>query len=86
VTADVVEVPMMYAQFKKSDNNAFVNDAYENKWASSLGFNGRSEWRQFGPNQSVGMEMVTALGPAAKDTAAEIHSYWNISIASKCLK
>ena len=79
VTADVVEVPMMYAQFKKSDNNAFVNDAYENKWASSLGFNGRSEWRQFGPNQSVGMEMVTALGPAAKDTAAEIHSYWNIS-------
>jgi len=79
VTADVVDVPMMYAQFKKSDNNAFVNDAYENKWFSSLGFNGRSEWRQFAPNQPVGMEMVTALSSAAKDTAAEVHSYWNIS-------
>ncbi len=79
VTADVVEVPMMYAQFKKSDNNAFVNDAYENKWASSLGFNSRAEWRQFPPNQQVGMEMVTALSSAAKDTAAEVHSYWNIS-------
>lgn len=79
VTADVVEVPMMYAQFKKSDNNAFVNDAYENKWASSLGFNGRSEWRQFGPNQPVGMELVTALSAAAKDTSAEVRSYWNIS-------
>ena len=79
VTADVVEVPMMYAQFKKSDKNAFVNDAYDNKWFSSLGFNGRSEWRQFGPNQPVGMELVTALSSAAKDTAAEVHSYWNIS-------
>ena len=79
VTADVVEVPMMYAQFKKSDNNAFVNDAYENKWASSLGFNGRSEWRQFGPNQPVGMDLVTALSAAAKDTSAEVRSYWNIS-------
>jgi hypothetical protein len=79
VTADVVEVPMMYAQFKKSDNNAFVNDAYENKWYSSLGFNGRSEWRQFGPNQPVGMELVTALSAAAKDTSAEVRSYWNIS-------
>lgn len=79
ITADVVEVPMMYVQFKKSDNNSFVNDAYENKWYSSLGFNGRSEWRQFGPNQQVGMELVTALSSAAKDTAAEVHSYWNIS-------
>lgn len=79
VTADVVEVPMMYAQFKKSDNNAFVNDAYENKWASSLGFYGRSEWRQFAPNQPVGMDLVTALSAAAKDTSAEVRSYWNIS-------
>jgi hypothetical protein len=79
VAADVVEVPMMYAQFKKSEASAFVNDAYENKWASSLGFNGRSEWRQFGPNQPVGMEMVTALSAAAKDTSAEVRSYWNIS-------
>ena len=79
VTADVVEVPMMYAQFKKSNNNTFLNDAYENKWYSSLGFNGRSEWRQFGPNQPVGMELVTALSSAAKDTSAEVRSYWNIS-------
>lgn len=79
VTADVVEVPMMYAQFKKSEASAFVNDAYENKWASSLGFNGRSEWRQFGPNQPVGMEMVNALSSAAKDTAAEVRTYWNVS-------
>ena len=79
VTADVVEVPMMYAQFKKSEASTFVNDAYENKWYSSLGFNGRSEWRQFGPNQSVGMEMVNALSSAAKDTAAEVRTYWNVS-------
>jgi hypothetical protein len=70
---------MMYAQFKKSEASAFVNDAYENKWYSSLGFNGRSEWRQFGPNQSVGMEMVNALSSAAKDTAAEVRTYWNVS-------
>ena len=79
VTADVVEVPMMYAQFKKSEASAFVNDAYENKWYSSLGFNGRSEWRQFGPNQPVGMELVNALSSAAKDTAAEVRTYWNVS-------
>jgi hypothetical protein len=79
VTADVVNVPMMYAQFKKSENNAFVNDAYDNKWYSSLGFNGRSEWRQFAPNQQVGMDMVTALSSAAKDTAAEVRTYWNVS-------
>ena len=79
VTADVVEVPMMYAQFKKSDQNSFVNDAYENRWASSLGVNGRSEWRQFGPNQPVGMELVNSLAPLAKNTAAAVHSYWNIS-------
>jgi len=79
VTADVVEVPMMYAQFKKSEATAFVNDAYENKWVSSLGFNSTSEWRQFGPNQDVGMDMVTALSSAAKDTAAKVNSYWNIS-------
>ncbi len=79
VTADVVEVPMMYVQFKKSEASAFVNDAYENKWYSSLGFNGRSEWRQFGPNQPVGMELVNALSSAAKDTAAEVRTYWNVS-------
>ena len=79
VTADVVEVPMMYAQFKKSEATAFVNDAYDNKWVSSLGFNGRSEWRQFAPNLDVGMDLVTALSSAVKDTAAEVHSYWNIS-------
>jgi hypothetical protein len=79
VTADVVEVPMMYAQFKKSESVAFVNDAYDNKWYSSLGFNGRSEWRQFAPNQQVGMDLVTALSSATKDTAAEVRSYWNIS-------
>jgi hypothetical protein len=79
VNADVVEVPMMYAQFKKSEASALVNDAYENKWSSSLGFNGRSEWRQFGPNQSVGMELVNALSSAAKDTAAEVRTYWNVS-------
>ncbi len=79
VTADVVEVPMMYVQFKKSEASAFVNDAYENKWYSSLGFNGRSEWRQFGPNQPVGMELVNVLSSAAKDTAAEVRTYWNVS-------
>ena len=79
VTADVVEVPMMYAQFKKSEATAFVNDAYDNKWVSSLGFNSRSEWRQFAPNLDVGMDLVTALSSAVKDTAAEVHSYWNIS-------
>lgn len=79
VIADVVEVPMMYAQFKKSEKNAFVIDAYENKAVSILGFNGRSEWRQFAPNQDVGMELITALSASVKDTAAEVHSYWNIS-------
>ncbi len=79
VTADVVEVPMMYAQFKKSEASAFVKDAYDNRWHSSLGFNGRSEWRQFAPNQSVGMDLVNALSSAAKDTAAEVRTYWNVS-------
>jgi hypothetical protein len=79
VTADVVEVPMMYAQFRKSEASAFVKDAYDNRWQSSLGFNGRSEWRQFAPNQSVGMDLVNALSSAAKDTAAEVRTYWNVS-------
>ena len=79
VTADVVEVPMMYAQFKKSEASAFVRDAYDNRWQSSLGFNGRSEWRQFAPNQSIGMDLVNALSSAAKDTAAEVRTYWNVS-------
>lgn len=79
VTADVVEVPMMYAQFKKSEASTFVNDAYDNRWQSSLGFNGRSEWRQFAPNQSIGMDLVNALSSAAKDTAAEVRTYWNVS-------
>ena len=79
VTADVVEGPMMYAQFKKSEASTFVNDAYDNRWQSSLGFNGRSEWRQFAPNQSLGMDLVNALTSAAKDTAAEVRTYWNVS-------
>jgi hypothetical protein len=70
---------MMYAQFKKSEASAFVKDAYDNRWHSSLGFNGRSEWRQFAPNQSVGMDLVNALSSAAKDTAAEVRTYWNVS-------
>jgi len=79
VTADVVEVPMMYAQFKKSEASTFVKDAYDNRWYSSLGFNGRSEWRQFAPNQPVGMELVNVLSSATKDTAAEVRTYWNVS-------
>jgi hypothetical protein len=79
VTADVVEVPMMYAQFKKSEASTLVNDAYDNRWQSSLGFNGRFEWRQFAPNQSLGMDLVNALSSAAKDTAAEVRTYWNVS-------
>ena len=79
VTADSVEVPMMYAQYNKSEmTRQFVDDE---KYAGHIGRGEvtRSEWRQYSPDQPFALTVVTTLGESVKNTAAEVHTYWKVA-------
>jgi hypothetical protein len=91
VEADTVEVPMMYAKFDKTvESKDFVNQ-YDNSPYLGRGFFGTNFWRQYYPDNPFASRAVTALAASVKDTATEVHTYWNLTSIStgsqnSCLK
>ncbi len=79
VTADVVDVPMMYAAFNKSEMTKQFVDTYNDSWNLGRGLFGVSFWRQFPPSSDFAVQIVTTLASSIKDTATEVHTYWNLS-------
>lgn len=79
VEADVVDVPMMYAAFNKSEMSKDFLTRYERDWHTGRGFFGISFWKQFPPSSSFASEIVTTLAESLKNTATEVHSYWDLS-------
>ena len=79
VEADVVDVPMMYAAFNKSEMSSDFLSKYENSWATGRGLFGVSFWRQFPPSSDFASTIVTTLADSIKNTATEVHSYWDLS-------
>jgi hypothetical protein len=79
VEADVVDVPMMYAAFNQSEmSKSFLNN-YEHGWATGRGLFGISFWKQFPPSSPFASEIVTTLAESVKNTATEVHSYWDLA-------
>ncbi|CAN2174766.1 R-PTPc-A-E-1 domain containing protein [Candidatus Nanopelagicaceae bacterium] len=79
VAADSVDVPMMYAQFNKSEMTKEFVDGYNNRWSLGRGLFETSFWRQFYPENPFASTIVTTLAESVKNTATEVHSYWNLS-------
>ncbi len=90
VAADVVDVPMMYAAFDQSAMSAEFLDRYKNNENSGRGIFGVSAWKQFPPSNDFASTIVTTLADSIKNTATEVHTYWNLASPSnpstnKCL-
>ena len=79
VAADVVDVPMMYAAFNQSEMTANFLDSYKNSWNLGRGIYGISFWRQFAPSSEFALQSVTTLADSVKNTATEVHTYWNLA-------
>ena len=79
VAADVVDVPMMYAAFNQSEMTANFLDTYKNSWNLGRGIYGVSFWRQFAPSSEFASQVVTTLADSIKNTATEVHTYWNLA-------
>lgn len=79
VAADVVDVPMMYAAFNQSEMTAEFLDRYKNSQNSGRGLFGVSAWRQFPPSTDFASTVVTTLAESIKNTATEVHTYWNLA-------
>jgi hypothetical protein len=79
VSAEVVDVPMMYAQFYQSQMTPEFVKLYLNNWSIGRGLNGTSFWRQFYPENPVSSTLITTLAESVKDTATEVHTYWNLT-------
>ena len=79
VAADVVDVPMMYAAFNQSEMTANFLDSYKNSWNLGRGIYGVSFWRQFAPSSEFALQSVTTLADSVKNTATEVHTYWNLA-------
>lgn len=79
VAADVVDVPMMYAAFNQSEMSAEFLDRYKNNWNLGRGIFGVSFWRQFAPSSDYASQIITTLAESIKNTATEVHTYWNLA-------
>ena len=79
VTADSVEVPMMYAQFNKSEMKRDFAGEYKNAGYMGKGLYETAFWRQYSPDHPFATTIVTTLGESAKNTAAEVHTYWKVA-------
>jgi hypothetical protein len=79
VDANVVDVPMMYAAFNKSEMTKSFLDNYERSMNTGRGFYGVSFWKQFPPSSPFATEIVTTLAESIKNTATELHSYWDLA-------
>ena len=82
VEADIVEVPMMYAQFDQTAvPKDFLLDFNRSPYLGR-GFFGTNFWRQYYPENPFALKAVTTLAESVKDTAAELHTYWNLASIS----
>jgi hypothetical protein len=79
VAADAVDVPMMYAQFKKSDMSADFLQSYENNRSLGRGKVVESFWKQFYPETRFASTLITTFAEKVGNKASEVHSYWNLS-------
>ena len=89
VAADVVDVPMMYAQYKPAAMSSEFKRLSDSR-RSGHGFYGKTFYWQYAPDVQFSFVAVTELAASVKDTAAEIHSYWNVASldgngSQKCL-
>jgi hypothetical protein len=79
VEANVVDVPMMYAAFNQSEMSKSFLAGYEESMWIGRGLNGRSFWRQFPPSNPFAQEIINTLASSLKNTATELHSYWDLA-------
>jgi hypothetical protein len=79
VEASVVDVPMMYAAFNKSEMTKSFLDNYERSMNTGRGFYGVTFWKQFPPSSPFATQIVTTLAESIKNTATELHSYWDLA-------
>lgn len=79
VEANVVDVPMMYAAFNKSEMTKSFLDNYARSMNTGRGFFGVSFWKQFPPSSPFATEIVTTLAESIGNTATELHSYWDLA-------
>jgi hypothetical protein len=79
VSADVVDVPMMYAAYNKSEMPAEFFTNFTRGLHQGRGIYGVTYWEQFSPSSEYAANLVTALADSIKNTATEVHSYWNLS-------
>jgi hypothetical protein len=70
---------MMYAQFDQSKMTPEFVKLYLNNWSIGRGLNGISFWRQFYPENPASSTLITTLAESVKDTATEVHTYWNLT-------
>ena len=89
VTADVVDVPMMYAQYKKSEVSETFTAGTKNNW-QGRGNALTSFYRQYPPESPFAMTAISTLAESVKNTAAEVHTFWNVASigtnsSNKCL-
>lgn len=89
VAADVVDVPMMYAQYKPAEMSEEFKRLSDGR-RSGHGFFGKTFYWQYPPDIGFSFVAVNELAPLVKNTAAEVHSYWNVASldgngAQKCL-
>jgi len=54
-------------------------DNYERSMNTGRGFYGVSFWKQFPPSSPFATEIVTTLAESIKNTATELHSYWDLA-------
>ena len=89
VTADVVDVPMMYAQYKKSEVSETFTAGTKYNW-QGRGNAVTSFYRQYPPESQFAMTAISTLAESVKNTSAEVHTFWNVASigtnsSNKCL-
>ena len=78
VAADAVVVPMMYAQYKQSQISAQFKEGLINNW-QGRGLMGKTFYRQYLPDAQFAMIAISELADSVNNTAAEKHTFWNVT-------
>ena len=78
VGADVVDVPMMYSQYKLTEMSPTFRSLI-NDMRTGHGIFGKSLYWQYPPDTPFAFTAVTELASSVKNTATEVHSYWNVA-------
>jgi len=79
VAADTVDVPMMHAQFTKSDMSAEFLSNYEKSQSLGRGKVLESFWKQFYPESRFASTLITTFAEKVGNKATDVHGFWNLS-------